>query len=288
MNFFKKLFNKPAKQEEPAREKIKLAPEEFFNLNEVKALIGKYKRPATLLHPRKSETPIGYKESKFGGLPNYAGFDAYPCCDSCKTPLNFVLQLYKKDFPGFYFPGGMELFQLFRCPNNECAEDFSEYADHKMFHYYFTATENNKSLVKPSHNLTDTEDEVPDCYLKPQVIDDYPHYEDYDENDLDIYETYDEELSELFNEKYTVAPRSKFGGYPSYTQSPAYPTCTCGKLKEFFFQLSSEDLEDGVEELPSPGEWSDHGIMIGDLGNIYYYVCKACGPATIESNWDCH
>jgi hypothetical protein len=88
-------------------------------------------------------------------------------------------------------------------------------------------------------------------------------------------------------DKYSAINRTKFGGYPSFTQSPFYPTCTCGKTKEFFFQLSSEDLEEGVEFPPPSNKWSAHGIMIGDVGNVYFYVCKSCGPESIESYWDC-
>ena len=36
----------------------------------------------------------------------------------------------------------------------------------------------------------------------------------------------------------------------------------------------------------SHGEMYPHGIMIGDVGNIYYFVCKKCGENTIEPYWD--
>lgn len=288
MSFFKKLFGNQNEKNNSGGQ-INLTPEQFFNTDYIKGLVDEYKRPTTLLRPHKSEIAIEQQQSKFGGIPTFVGFDTYPCCDTCKTPLNFVLQLYKKDFPAFYFPDNTDLFQLFRCPNNDCPEAYSERYDHKMFHYYLTATTDDKLLAKPLHNLPDAENDVPDCYLKPEAKDDFPNYDDFEDNDfVSIEEQYGNDFSELFMEKYSAIQNSKFGGYPSFTQSPVYPTCTCGKIKEFFFQLSSEDIEDGVESPPPPDKWSPHGIMIGDVGNIYYYVCKSCGQGTIESYWDCY
>lgn len=286
MSFLKKIFGKKNILEESDGQ-INLTPEEFFNTNYIKKLIFKYKRPATLLHPQKSKVAIKQDESKFGGIPNWAGFKEYPCCDTCNAPLNFVLQLYKKDFPDFYFPDNSSLFQLFRCPNNDCPDAYSEKYDHKMFHYYLRVANDNKILIRPVYDVPDTENEIPDCFLKPKVEDDFPNYDDFEENDfVDIEEKFGNDLAELLMDNYSSISNSKFGGYPSFTQSPSYPICICGKTKEFFFQLSSEDREDGVDKPPPPDKWSAHGIMIGDLGNIYFYVCKPCGQKTIESNWD--
>ena len=267
-----------------------MTPEQFFASNYIKGLISKYKRTATLLRPHKSDFPLGKNKSKFGGSPNYAGFETYPYCTACKSPMNFVFQLYKKDFSTFYFPDNSNLFQLFRCPNHDCPDAYSGKYDHKMFHFYFSVSEtNDKELVKPKHELSDSEGEISDCYLKPTIVDDFPNYDDFEGNDfIDIEEKFGNDLSELFMDHYSAIQNSKFGGYPSYTQSPFYPNCNCGKRKEFFFQLSSEDIEDGIENPPPPDKWSPHGIMIGDVGNIYFYVCKSCGQKSIESNWDCY
>ena len=152
MSFFKKLFGKKIILNDSGGQ-INLTPEEFFNTNYIKNLICKYKRPATLLHPHKSEVAIKQDESKFGSIPNWAGFNEYPCCDNCKAPLNFVLQLYKKDFPGFYFPDDSSLFQLFRCPNNDCPDAYSEKYDHEMFHYCLRGANDYKILTYRSYLL---------------------------------------------------------------------------------------------------------------------------------------
>jgi len=288
MSFFSNLFGKDKGADNPGGQ-ISITPEAFFQTQYISNLIQKYKRTATVLNPRKSQGPVPPSESKFGGLPNFEGFATYPCCDSCGTPLNFVLQLYKKDFPAFYFPGNTNLFQLFRCPNYDCSTSYSELYDHKMFHYYFEASPAcPKQLPKPPSLLKEAESEVPDCYLVPMLADDFPNFDDFEDDDFNAIEKkYGSEYAEIFMDQCFSLQRTKFGGYPSYTQSPVYPTCACGNTKDFFFQLSSEDHEEG-QGYSSSGQWSSHGIMIGDVGNIYYYICKACGPESIESNWDCY
>lgn len=287
MNFFQKLFGKATAKEE-TRNQPSLTPDQFFNTDYIKQIISEYKRTTTLLKPHTSAKAIDESESKFGGGPNCIAFNEYPCCDACEAPLNFVLQLYKKDFPSFYFPNDSTLFQLFRCPNNDCTAGYSDKYDHKMFHYYFKDEGATSTIPKPLLQLANAEQEVPDCYLKPTITLDFPNYDDCED---DIYgsieDKFGKELLELFEEKYSAIPNTKLGGYPSFTQSLFYPTCSCGKEKEFFFQLASEDPEDGAVKGAEPYKWSAHGIMIGDVGNIYYYVCKPCGQHTIESYWDC-
>ncbi|WP_121199480.1 DUF1963 domain-containing protein [Mucilaginibacter gracilis] len=145
-----------------------------------------------------------------------------------------------------------------------------------------------KTLAVPEPETDEnTEERIPDCRLEPERVIDFPMDDDFDNVINDIEEQYGEELSEYFMGKYSAIQRTKCGGYPSFTQPAHNPVCDCGKTKEFFFQLSSEDTEEGVKN-PASDNWSPHGIMIGDLGNIYFYVCKDCGEQSITSYWDCY
>lgn len=65
----------------------------------------------------------------------------------------------------------------------------------------------------------------------------------------------------------------------------------------FFHKLFGKTNETGnaggnvslsPEQFLAADNWSPHHIMIGDLGNIYFYVCKSCGETSIESYWDCY
>lgn len=217
-------------------------------------------------------------------------FSAYPKCDICQTPLNFVLQLYKDDFPEFYFPDKSNIFQLFRCPNNNCkiAYKNSSY-DHKMFHYYAKVDRKiNKIFAKSTTVSSQIESEVPDCFLKPVRLNDFPDYYDYEEEDLaKLSEGFRMDLADEFLDEFLTQPFTKLGGYPAFIQDPFYPTCKCGRIKHFLFQLSSEDPENEGRSYENNGNWSAHKIMIGDAGNIYYYICTHCGEKSIESYWDC-
>ncbi len=253
-------------------------------------IIEKYKKSTTLLQPHKSEHEISWKESKFGGYPNMESFKEYPKCDVCKSSLNFVFQLYKKDFPEFYFPEDANIFQLFRCPNDKCNYFLkSSVSDRKMFNYYSKVNcKTNKEFIRIKNDSQNMEAEVPDCYLKPFKTFDYPNYDDYDEKDLAKFDAnFKFELGDEHIEKYVTKPYTKLGGYPDFIQYPVYPKCTCGRIKEFLFQLSSDNREHDAADSYTKNYWSDHGIMIGDAGHIYYYICKHCGEKSIESYWDC-
>lgn len=290
MGLFTKLFGRNIKEQMERNDEVGITPEQFLQTDFVKEVAGKYQKIAIVLNPAKSIHPIDASESKFGGIPNLANFESYPCCDSCNTPLNFVVQLYKKDVPGHYWPENKKLFQLFRCPKDSCPAAYSApyYADRKMFTYYFADEFFNETLLIPKElDNEEFEPRVPDCKLNIEIREDYPHYEDFDNVVTDIERKFGDEFSDLFADTFSPIQRTKAGGYPSYTQSSHNPECECGKHKEFFFQLCSEDTEPHITN-PVPDNWSPHGIMIGDLGNIYFYVCKDCGEKSIESYWDCY
>jgi len=291
MGLFQKLFGKDASDKIGSDGKSGLTPEQFLQTDFIRDISIRYRKTAMVLNPSKSVYPIDAGESKFGGTPNLQNFDSFPCCDSCGDKLNFVLQLYRKEFPAHYWPGNNDLFQLFRCPNDKCPSAYSApyCADRKMFVYYFenTRTTNSSIQLPIQSDDNDHEPPVPDCPLNPAAVADFPNYEDFDNVITDIEHKFGETFSDLFIDEFSPIQRTKSGGYPSFTQSSHYPICSCGQQKEFFFQLSSEDTEPHVTN-PVPDNWSPHGIMIGDLGNIYFYVCPKCGEKSIESYWDCY
>ncbi|MEP2668640.1 MAG: DUF1963 domain-containing protein [Cyclobacteriaceae bacterium] len=245
-------------------------------------------KKTVLLRPHRSLKELPFTVSKMGGCPNLSGFETWPGCEVCSTPMNFVIQLYKKDFLDFYWPDDKNLFQIFRCPNYNCSNNFNESYD--LFtkgYFHNTGATENKNFQKPLSELTDLESEVPDCYFKMTTAIDYPHFEL-----IPLFEAFnlkygESEVEELFWSEFQPRSGTKFNGYPSWTQNPDTPKCSCGKLKDFIFQLSSEDMEDGQEWPPEPDKWSPHGIMIGDVGNIYFFVCRDCGEKSLETKWDC-
>ncbi|MFC4476271.1 DUF1963 domain-containing protein [Flavobacterium chungangensis] len=291
LNFSQSEYYKDSQDIDEIIESKNKSDQDTFFIEDTVSILEKYKKSTTLLQPRKSGHEISWKESKFGGYPNMESFTAYPKCNVCKSSLNFVFQIYKRDFPEFYFPSNTNIFQLFRCPSNKCRSSYTNSrSDHKMFHYYSEVEcVQNKIFKKTGINLKDIEKEVPDCYLKPLKVFDYPYYDDYKEEDLaKLDDNFKFKLGNLQIEKYITKPDTKIGGYPNFIQESYYPKCKCGRIKEFLFQLSSDDRENrNIFDYSNPVNWSDHGIMIGDGGNIYYYICTNCGEKSIESYWDC-
>lgn len=287
LGLFKRLDNS---EKEIAMSRIEISLEDFERIETIQAYLNENSKQATILNPRKV-TNSKTERSYMGGSPNLSNFEKYPKCDSCESSLNFVLQLDKESYPEFYWPTNKTIFQLFRCPNYECPKASSLDFDLKMFHYYFeNLTFKETNLTKPKNELADFEQEVNFCLFTKEKKTDYNDLYYYSSETYKALEKkYGEDIVEEFYEKHQPIQRTKIGGYPSFTQNEYYPTCECGITKSFFFQISSED-NDGVENSSDfSGEdfWSHHGIMIGDVGNIYYYICKKCGEKSIESYWDC-
>lgn len=255
------------------------------DIPEVKPLT-KIKRPVTLLKPKKAKNPVPFSVSKMGGTPNLNLFEKWPRCDVCNTPLNFVFQIYKDEFPEFYFPDDASIFLLFRCPNYFCEGAFDGHHDLKMFWFYGEAdTDENTIIEKPAHTSEDAEEQMPDCSFNPIRTIDYPHFEEQSEKWEKFEEKYIEDIDIIdeFMSKYQPKIGTKINGFPDWVDTPDYPVCSCGNRKEFFFQLSSEEEEEGEEP---PVEWPPYAAVIGESGNLYFFVCKKCGAGSIESRWE--
>jgi len=264
---------------------------EQLNDKTIQDYIKKYSKYCTLLRPHKSSKELDKWTSKFGGIPNLNGHKNYPCCPSCQTALNYTFQIFKKDFPEFYFPDNKVLFQVFRCPNGDCPNSFNEFHDLSTYHYYFSEDEilTDKSFDKPITNTETYEDELRECILKPQKVDDLPGWGDSDFKDIElIQKRFGEDwTNDEFLLEFSAKSGSKINGYPVWIQGAEEIKCKCGNIKTHFFQLSSEDVEEGVEYPPHHDNWSGHGLMIGDLGFIYFFYCKNCGLESIETRWEC-
>jgi len=289
MGFWDQLFG-GKKASDPTNSQTALKPEQLFQTADIADILARYRKDTVLLRPQRAPEPVSPEVSKMGGIPNGNGFNAHPNCDACGTPLNFVVQLYKTGFPQHYFPDGKNLFQVFRCPSDKCPAAFSApyHSDRKLFIYYFYDKPGQcQTFDLPETDRSELEDLVPDCELHPQKANDYPYYEDFDNVINELEQKHGEQFSEAFMDRYSAIHKTKSGGYPSFTQNSHYPACSCGKPKDFFFQLSSDDTTDGPKSA-NGDDWSPHGIMIGDVGNIYFYVCRDCGASSIETYWDCY
>ncbi len=259
---------------------------------EVQKLL-KVARDAIYFNPQRASSPLSSTASKMGGQPLTTGFDTWPICDICLKPLHFVLQIFKKEFQQFYFPENTDVFFLFRCANNDCAEYYKnlEQYDTKLFWFYQNASGvlNKEKIVQPKISGK-FDKEVRECFLDPFERREYSsegcHSDDLHSDDLhEFKEKYSAQTVDMFDEKYGIISGTKIGGYPSWVQGPVDPIqCSCGRIKEYFFQLSGEEPNRSEYGTPnSEFKYSDHGLVLVDIGKIYFFVCKFCGPHTIET-----
>ena len=63
--------------------------------------------------------------------------------------------------------------------------------------------------------------------------------------------------------------------------------CTCGAEMRFFLQLASQEIDPEGEFSEAPGTWSSHGLMLGDVGTLYFFVCPECSPTAVQSVFEC-
>lgn len=208
----------------------------------------------------------------------------WPVCEYCGHPLHFVIQIYKKDFPDFYFPDGSNIFSIFRCPNFDCPKWYKTDAfDHPIFLYFGEVDMNgeNKTFEKPPDRAVKErcENEVVECYFKPRKVDDYPDRIDYPQELLDYG------VDEILSEEFKHHQYTKYGGWPARIQGDKNPDCKCGKVKSMFFQLGTDEPDDPDKK----GEFfGDHGLELGDVGVITFYKCDDCGLKSIESIFECY
>ncbi len=256
------------------------------DIREVQEMLSRLKS-TIVLRPTRAEHDPGPGTSKFGGQPNMIGADQWPACTGCKMPLHFVLQFYRRDFPQFFYPSDADLYRLFRCPNHECPLAWADESDHALYWQYTRASDRSASLPIPEvPSDHEVEQPVVVCALHPLEVTDYPAYWEGKEDWWgETFVRFDEAYRssgefDAFCDKYGGHAGSKMGGFPYWLQSPDFESlrCSCGRKKDFAFQLASH-AQDCAE---------DHGVMILDAGNIYFFVCSECGAHTMQTCWDCY
>ncbi|MGX1541237.1 hypothetical protein [Streptomyces adustus] len=103
--------------------------------------------------------------------------------------------------------------------------------------------------------------------------------------------------------------QSKVGGYPGWTQAPRWPDCAaCGTRMEHLLSITATEpgrgrwlpLDDRDPRqigsaTPSWQAVSDpatfhafgHHMGLGDLGGMYFFVCRTCPGTPYVHRYDC-
>ncbi|GAA1406976.1 hypothetical protein GCM10009662_39810 [Catellatospora coxensis] len=276
-------------------------------------------RTAIRLHPRRG-TPTA-EQSSMGGPLLWPADEPWPMCDGprgydhldgwpgeAEAPLVPVLQLYATDVPQLPFPAGADLLQVLWCPFDH--EPWSSPRPQLRWRRSADITDPRRLMPPPD---TEAEpDHVPDpCVLAPEPVTEYPTF------DLPqaVWAQVRDQVAQIrqdtgwqYESDLAVAPGTKVGGYPGWTQSPDWPDCACGAPMEHLLTVASWEFDRGDdkrwitrEDRPAMAGWApdgpaEHpwlairnaaGLMLGDVGGIYLFVCTACPARPFDYRFDC-
>jgi len=164
------------------------------------------------------------------------------------------------------------------------------------------------------------EDYCPEpCVLYPERVTEFPDVFDLADdlpelcqkvassNDLleaiDSIGEYDfEDAETLYQYWLSVAPGTKVGGHPEWVQDPEWPICGCGSRMQYFLTIASAEFDGG-----SWGRWLAEedrhvwgggydvrkpvqcaaNIMLGDMGNLNFFICRRCEGWPISAVFQC-
>lgn len=194
--------------------------------------------------------------SKFSGTPFLAEGQTWPACPNCGKPMQLFLQLNLDKLPdparGEF---GKGILQMFYCTSvNPLCEDQCE--------AYFPFAKSALLRIVPTGNAGRIEIPEIEGRFPPKLItgwkevDDYPNYEEIEEQGVELTE----EESDEWSEQEFPRGGDKLGGWPHWVQGVEYPDCpTCGERMRLVFQIDSED------NLP---------YMFGDVGCGHITQCR--------------
>jgi hypothetical protein len=239
----------------------------------------------------------------------------WPVCDEHRSPLVGILQLRKEEFPEQGFPEREDLLQLLWCP-----QDHHPWAEHRVYwHRRCEALDLLEDIPAP-RSAEDNYLPTP-CLLLPERVTEYPPYDELEQDCRDKIERWSprellgtqaetrppdywckdilDQPSTLYKWELSACRGTKIGGYPSWIQRDETPVCHCGRSMQHLLTVASWEFNGGnfrrwlpVEEKHVTNPWPDsiinaHGLMLGDAGSIFFFICRHCPEWPVRQVCQC-
>ncbi|WNI23240.1 DUF1963 domain-containing protein [Streptomyces sp. ITFR-16] len=279
--------------------------------------VAAFRKETVRLHPRAGNPGPG--DSSMGGPVRWPRAEAWPHCEddhprtdlapakgSGPLPLVPVLQLYAADVPELPFPAGTDVLQVLWCPFDHEAG----YVPRPELYWRDSSACDEEPAVPPRPEGA-PDDYLPDpCVLHPERVTEYPNWDlpdDIAEPLEERFEEIEEETGWSYWSHLSVASGAKAGGYPTWTQDPHWPDCpACGHRMDHLLTINSAEFDGEswrtwlpVEDMPATGTVLDlpyeersrvqraPGLMLGDMGGLYLFVCPHCPDRPYACHADC-
>ncbi|OCT15808.1 hypothetical protein A8709_09265 [Paenibacillus pectinilyticus] len=263
-----------------------------------------YRKMSIRLHPMREEC-IPSSDSKFGENIQWIVSDEWPTCSEHRQPFIPVLQIFKKDIPGFDFPTGYDTLQVLWCPN-----DHGEIYSPLCKAYWKNSNQvNSTSRVFSDQLIINNDYVVRTCKLNPESVFEYPSLEDLLLTNeplgraiMNWQQQFGEEEEAVYEYELSVADGSKLGGYEKWIQGIERPRCECDNEMEHFLTIAESEFDGGTFGRWCPDEYGDIwsvsyevrrniqsplGIHLGDMGKIFFFVCKKCESLPTKTIFQC-
>ena len=239
--------------------------------------------------------------SHIGGTFLANSKEAWPCCDQHNTAMVAILQLRKSDVPELPFRDDEEVFQLTWCPFDH--EDDASYCPAIEIRWLTKSQATETSAPNPETRSGQYGHLPVACRLYPHRMTELPelNWETYEEDSDRIatwlkssphYDFGSSRVQEFFGDNLEneevhmlVGPTrgTKVGGYPNWIQDPEIPTCDCCQAPmAHLLTISTDEWESGPgmifrsPEFHESIRYNPTGLMLGDVGSIYVFICIHC------------
>ncbi|HEU5375660.1 MAG TPA: hypothetical protein VFV38_09495 [Ktedonobacteraceae bacterium] len=245
---------------------------------------------------RKQDAALLSKEAEVWGPWNEQHVNSFPMpAGQPHGAYVGVIQLRAADVPELGFPEGCDLFQLLWCPrDHDCG---SYWGPECRVYWRQSRTISEVLKEQPGPAIFDPHYMPQVCQFIPERTQDYPDiFALPEELQYRIWSWEEAEAVQGHLYDYShlgAAPGMKIGENVDWLQDPWLPPCpSCQQKMEHLLTVASWEwdgesfrrwrpleeppLAHGVPLQDGQDTGNDAGLLLGDAGNIYLFVCRRC------------